>query len=70
MILIVFSSEGWTGDLQYAPGKVIRASGTVPIDGSFFNVNVDTPIEGFAAMSLTYTRKPPFGDRELNFEVR
>ncbi|XP_043197116.1 uncharacterized protein LOC122367779 [Amphibalanus amphitrite] len=63
--------DTWTAELSYAPGKVIRAEGNVPQDDSFVRVNVNTPLEGFTTLSLTYTKKPnqDYSSNPLDFEI-
>ena len=67
---ILFSGDNWTADLFYAPGKVIRAEGNVPQDASFLRVNINTPIEDYTTMELTYTKRPSQDHTNpMDFEV-
>ena len=66
-----FSDDSWSANLNYAPGKVIRAEGNVPQDTSLLRINVNTPFEGYTDMSLTYTKKPnqDYSSNPTDFEV-
>ena len=64
------SGDTWTADLQYAPGKMIRAEGNVPYDESLLQASVTTPFSGYSTMSLTFTMDQRAYNAPTEFHVR